>query len=288
MPKPLPLVVIVGPTASGKSSLALELAERFSGEIISADSRAIYKGMDIGTAKPTSEEQARVPHWGLDLVEPGELFTAADFQAYAVKKIEEIRGRGHVPILVGGTGLYIDAVVFDYQFGLPANEAFRGQLAQLPLAALHNYCVEHNIPLPENSQNRRYVIRAIERSGHRLQRREQPISSSVIVGIATDRAVLRSRIEARVEHMFDDGVVEEATRLGNLYGWENEAMTGTIYRSVYEYLQQSITLQEAKQRCIHADWHLAKRQLTWLRRNPFIRWLPLEQAAQFLTAALAE
>lgn len=112
-----PLVVIVGPTASGKTALAIELAEMYGGEIICADSRTVYQGMDIGTAKPTSEEQARVPHWGLDLVQPDEHFTVADFQAYAYAKIAEIRERGHIPLLVGGTGLYVDSVLFNFSFG---------------------------------------------------------------------------------------------------------------------------------------------------------------------------
>jgi tRNA dimethylallyltransferase len=106
----LPLVVIVGPTASGKTGLAVALARQFGGEVISADSRAIYKHMDIGTAKPSIDERAGVPHWGLDLVEPGESFSAADFKEYTLRKNEEIRARGHVPFLVGGTGLNVDAV----------------------------------------------------------------------------------------------------------------------------------------------------------------------------------
>lgn len=114
-PEP-PLIVIVGPTASGKTSVAIELAKRLDGEIICADSRTVYKGMDIGTAKPTAEERAIVPHWGLDLVGPNERFTAADFKDYAVQKIAEIRARGHIPFIVGGTGLYIDSVVFDFDF----------------------------------------------------------------------------------------------------------------------------------------------------------------------------
>ena len=129
-----PLVVVVGPTASGKSALAIELAEQFNGEIICADSRTVYKYMDIGTTKPSLEDRARVPHFGLDLVEPGERFTAADFQEYANEKITEIRQRGHIPFLVGGTGLYVDGVVFDYEF-LPADEALRAKLEKLTLRA---------------------------------------------------------------------------------------------------------------------------------------------------------
>lgn len=284
----LPLVVIVGPTASGKTGLAIELAERFGGEIISADSRAIYTGMDIGTAKPTDAQRARVPHWGIDLVRPGERFTAADFKAYATQKINEIRARGRVPFLVGGTGLYVDAVLYDFQFAPPPDESLRQRLMLKPLAELHEYCAKNNIPLPENSHNKRYVIRAIERGGQSLQRRSEPISTSIIVGIATDREVLRSRIVERIEHMFDDGIVEEATRLGEMYGWQSEAMTGNIYPVVYEYLQHRLSYNEMKTRVVTLDWRLAKRQLTWLKRNPHIEWLPLHEARNYLVQRLAK
>jgi tRNA dimethylallyltransferase len=137
--KQLPLIVIVGPTASGKTSLAVQLAKKYDGEIICADSRTIYKGMDIGTAKPTLAERAVVLHWGLDLVEPGELFSAADFKRYADQKIEEIRNRGHVPFLVGGSGLYVDAVVFDYAFGVKADPSKRQMLEDWTVEELQNY-----------------------------------------------------------------------------------------------------------------------------------------------------
>ena len=135
----LPLIVIAGPTASGKTALAVRLAERFGGEIICADSRTIYRGMDIGTAKPTRDERASVPHWGLDLVEPGERFTVATFKAYAEQKIAEIRERGNIPFLVGGTGLYIDAIVFDFAFAGEANEVLREQLEQMNVQELQKY-----------------------------------------------------------------------------------------------------------------------------------------------------
>ncbi|OYW84146.1 tRNA dimethylallyltransferase, partial [Candidatus Saccharibacteria bacterium 32-49-10] len=151
----LPLIIIVGPTASGKTALAIELAEEFHGEIICADSRTIYKNMNIGTAKPTQAEQDRVSHWAIDIVPPGERFTAADFKEYALEKIDEIRRHGHVPFLVGGTGLYIDAVIFDYKFGADANMSLRQQLNEKSVSELQSYCREHNIPLPENHLNKR-------------------------------------------------------------------------------------------------------------------------------------
>lgn len=283
----LPLVVIVGPTASGKSTVAIELAEQYNGEIIAADSRTIYKDMDIGTAKPSKGDQARVPHWGLDLISPIEPFSAADFKSYAVQKIEEIRERGHVPFLVGGTGLYVDSVVFDYQFGPAADPEKRAKLEQMSLEALHNYCIQYNIPLPENRQNKRYVIRAIEQKGISNKRLESPIENCIIVGITTDREQLRERIHVRSEQLFEDGVALEAKKLGDTYGWESEAMTGNIYRLARQYLNNEITESEFKQKNETTDWQLAKRQLTWMKRNRFIHWLPLDEVKNYIAQRLA-
>lgn len=282
-----PLVVIAGPTASGKSNVAIELAEQYGGEIICADSRTIYRYMDIGTAKPSPEDQARVPHWGLDLVEPGELFTAADFKAYAVQKIAEIRSRGHIPFLVGGTGLYIDSIIFDYTFGPVAEPAWRTELEAMSIETLHKYCIQHNITLPQNKQNKRYVIRAIEQKGISTKRLDTPIDNCIIVGITTDRTQLRTRIESRSEQLFDDGMVEEAKMLGEKYGWDSEAMTGNIYRLAHRFLDGEMTETELKSKFVTADWQLAKRQLTWLKRNKFITWCSLDEVKKYIAGALA-
>jgi tRNA dimethylallyltransferase len=286
--KSLPLVVIVGPTASGKTSAAIKLAKEANGEIICADSRTIYKGMDIGTAKPTLEEQAGVPHWGLDLVKPGDYFTAADFKQYAEAKITDIRARGRIPFLVGGTGLYIDAVLFDYQFGPAADSERRAYLEMMSLGALRSYCLKNNIKLPENDMNKRYVIRAIEQQGISAERREQPIANSIIVGITTEREILRERITQRAEQIFDSDVVEEATLLGEKYGWESEAMTGNIYPLIHSYLEGRTTFLEMKDKFTTLDWRLAKRQLTWLRRNKFIKWMPLSEVYGYVSGLLAK
>lgn len=283
-----PLVVIVGPTASGKTALAIKLAAACNGEIICADSRTVYKGLNIGTAKPTPAERARVPHWGLDVVEPNETFTAADFKRYAVRKISEIRARGRVPFLVGGTGLYIDAVIFNYAFGPPADQTYRQKLEQMNISELHTYCLKNNITLPDNYQNKRYVIRAIERNDTKIKRKLSILANTIIVGITTDKGLLRQRIKARSEQIFDDNVVNEATLLGKNYGWNNEAMTGNIYKIVRQHLSGELSLIEAKAKFTTLDWQLAKRQLTWFKRNPYIWWGELTEAERYITRRLVK
>lgn len=282
----LPLVVIVGPTASGKSATAMRIAEEFNGEIICADSRTIYKGMDIGTAKPSKEDQARVPHWGLDLVEPGESFTAADFKYYAQQKVMEIRQRGHLPMIVGGTGLYVDGLIFDYEF-IPIDHKMREKLELLSLDELLAYCADNNVTLPENQRNRRHLIGAIARKNISVKRLNEPIPNSLVVGITTNRDELRARIDARAEQLFETGMVEEAIMLGKKYGWDSEAMTGNIYRLVKQYLDEDFDKEELKQRFVISDWQLAKRQLTWLKRNRFIHWKSLDDAYSYIKEQLA-
>ena len=282
----LPLIVIAGPTASGKTALAVRLAERFGGEIICADSRTIYRGMDIGTAKPTRDERANVPHWGLDLVEPGGRFTVADFKAYAEQKIAEIRERGNVPFLVGGTGLYIDAIVFDFAFAGEANEVLRKQLERMNIQELQKYCENNNIKLPENDHNKRYLIRAIERKNVTVKRRETPIDNTIVVGITTNRETLRTRIALRSEQLFANNVVEEATILSKKYSWDSEAMTGNVYPLVRKYIAGELDETGLRREFEISDWRLAKRQMTWLRRNPYIMWGTIEASEHYLSRIL--
>ena len=286
--KELPLVAICGPTASGKTGLAIRLAREFDGEVISADSRAIYRDLDIGTAKPSMEERRGVPHWGVDLVAPGELFSAADFKSYAVEKIEEIRRRGRVPILVGGTGLYMDSVLFDYAFPPRPDEDARSKLEARTLEELQQYCRTHNISLPENAKNKRYVINTILRHGTASTRRSKPIKNCIIVGITTDKELLRKRIEQRAEQITGEDVRVEAERAGRKYGWDSEAMTANIYPLMKQYIDGRLSLEELKRSFIVLDWRLAKRQLTWLRRNEYIKWLSLDQAYTYCARALVK
>jgi tRNA dimethylallyltransferase len=286
-PVDLPLVIIVGPTASGKSTLAIEVAKNFSGEIICADSRTVYRGMDIGTAKPSRAEQIGIPHWGLDIVSPDSHFTVADFKKYADKKIDEIKKRKHIPILVGGTGLYVDAVLFNYQFGSERDEEMRTKLQRLSIAELHQYSIEHNINLPENEKNRRYVIRSIENAGNNIERSSEPRYKNIIVGITTDKIMLRHRIESRIEQQLENGVINEAISLSDKYGWNLESMKSNIYKTIRLYIEGHIKLDDFRMKSATADWRLAKRQLTWLKRNPFIQWLSIEDASAYITEQLA-
>lgn len=282
-----PLVVITGPTASGKTSLAIDLAKRYGGEIICADSRTIYRGMDIGTAKPTVEERRGVPHWGLDLVDPGESFSAAQFKAYAEQKITEIRQRSRLPFLVGGTGLYVDAVIFDFQFGSQADERLRQTLADMSVEELQNHCHKNNIELPENKKNKRYLIRKIEQNGAKIRGSIAPRDDCIVVGITTNKKELRTKIEFRAEQIFENNVVEEAIALGEKYGWQSEAMTGNIYPIIYRYIQGDIDEVELRRQFVLSDWHLVKRQLTWLRRNPYLLWGDIQAIEHYLSQLLA-
>lgn len=285
--KTLPLVVIMGPTASGKTSIAIKLAKQLGGEIICADSRTVYKGMDIGTAKPTNSEREEVPHWGLDLINPGEYYSAAEFKNYADQKIADIRQRGHIPFLVGGTGLYIDSVVFDFKFSIPADSRLRLELQQMSLDELHEYCRKKGITLPENYKNKRYVIRAIETDGVINEKSKRLACNSSVVGITTEKDVLVGRIASRIDKMLSDGVIEEAERLGEKYGWECDVLKSGIYGLVHQFLGSSISLEELKDQCSISDWHLAKRQITWMKRNKFIQWMPLSGVEKYITNQLA-
>jgi tRNA dimethylallyltransferase len=232
------IIVIVGATASGKTGLGVRLAKKWNGEVISADSRAIYKGMNIGTAKPTAKEQKGVEHWGLDLVEPSERFTVADFQEYALKKIGEIRAHGKQPFVVGGTGLYVDALIYDYHFN----------------SVVKNTCSDRN----------------------------EMNTDFIVVGVKWGREELCARIEKRVNTIFEQEIVDETTRLAEAYGWENQAMKSNIYPIIWRMLQGDITKNQAKQLAVLEDWHLAKRQMTWFKRNHEIHWLSLTEAEHFV------
>ena len=267
-----PLVVIVGETASGKTAAGIKIAQEIGGEIICADSRTVYKQMNIGTAKPTTEERKAVPHHLLDVVEPNEKFSAAEFKRLAEKCIQEIAERGKIPIVVGGTGLYIDALLYNFQFKDKPDAAYRTQLLQMSDDELTTLLHTKNIDVSKlNTKNRRHVIRAIERGGE-VPSNTELRKDTIILGLRLEREELRKRITARVEQMFEDGFLDEVKLLVDQYGWDVEAMSGIGYRVAREYFEGSASEQEVKQAFVQRDLSLAKRQRTWFKRNPHTLW----------------
>lgn len=274
------LVVIVGPTASGKSDLALHIAQEFNGEIIAADSRTVYKGMNIGTAKPVKKAQSKVKHWGLDLLKPGQRFTAYQFKKYAKKVILDIQGRGKLPILVGGTGLYIDSVIFDFGFSQDVDLAKRKKLETLNIETLQDFIREMSLPMPFNFKNPRHLIRTIESKGQVGARKKHLPKEVLLVGILPADIVLKNWIDQRAEQIFADGVLNETKQLVRKYGKKAIAKTGGIaYKICMEVLVKEITEAEAIERFKKADWQYARRQKTWFKRNKFIEWLESTEQA---------
>ncbi len=241
-----PTIIILGPTGSGKTGVSIKIAKELNGEVISADSRAIYKGMDIGTAKPTKEEMDGIPHYGLDLVEPGERFTVSDWKKYAEDKIADIKARGKVPIIAGGTGLYIDSLIFDYQFKGPTGAKI-GDFEQ-------KSCSD----------------------------RKEVKGNYLLVGIKWGTEELRARLRQRIDQMFCPELYYETKALVQKYGWGSGAMKSDIYEYAWKYLNHDLTLDEAKEQCFYEDWHLARRQMTWFRRNKQIIWLSLEEVYPYV------
>jgi tRNA dimethylallyltransferase len=268
-----PLVVIVGETASGKSALALELAERFDGELICGDSWTVYKGFDIGTAKPTPEERARVPHHLLDVADPAVGFSAALFQRLAKQAMDDIAARGKVAILVGGTGLYIDSVLYDYSFLPPSDPSQRAELNALSLEELLQKAEAMELDTSGiDLRNKRRVIRLIENNGKRPS--HQPLrENTLLLGVKRPLDELQARIMERIDTMVQQGFPAEVQQLGERYGWNCEPMRAPGYRAFADYVQSHISLQDAKDRFRQNDLQLAKKQRTWFKRNDSIQWV---------------
>jgi tRNA dimethylallyltransferase len=278
-----PLIAIVGETGSGKSALGLHLAERFGGEIVCADSRTVYKGMDIGTAKPTAEERAAVPHHLLDVVEPDQPFNAAQFKELAVASIDDIHGRKKLPLLVGGTGLYIDAVIFDYAFLPPHAPDERDALAGKSVDELQAILKERGIALPENARNPRHLIRAIETNGAvAVKKGLRP--DTLVLGMKRSRDDLERRIAERVDAMVAAVLVDEVRRLVGLFGENHEAFRTPGYTAFVRCLHGELTIEQAKSEFVRSDLDLAKRQRTWFRRNKYIQWIETTDEAVKIVA----
>jgi tRNA dimethylallyltransferase len=281
-----PLIVILGPTASGKSAMALALAEQFEGEIIAADSRTVYKGMDIGTAKPTFAERQRVPHHLIDVAFPDERFTVSDFKRMANEAIRTVGNRGHIPFLVGGSGLYIDAVIYDFGFRKEATLERRSELEKLSVLELQAALRKLRLPLPTNAQNPRHLVRALETEGE-VSKRGELRRRTLVIGLDVDAERLRTRVTGRVDTMVANGLVGEVRRLSTRYGWATPALQATGYRAFRSYIEGEATLEEAKAKFVQNDMRYAKRQKTWFKRNKSIHWISkTEDAVDLITTFL--
>jgi tRNA dimethylallyltransferase len=301
---PSSLVVIVGPTAAGKTALSVELAVALGGEIVSADSRQIYCGMDIGTAKATPEQRVRVPHHLLDVVTPDAVLTLAEYQRRAYAAIDEILARGRLPILVGGTGQYIHAVVEGWSIPAVApRPELRAELEEKAQAegavALHGWLAKLDSAAASHIdyRNVRRVIRALEvclATGQpisELQSKNPPAYRIKQFGVMRPRPELYARIDARVDRMLEDGLLEEVRRLVAAgYGWELPAMSGLGYRQIGQYLRDEVTLAEAVALIKKQTRRFVHQQQTWFRADdPAIHWLesggePLAEMVSLLVA----
>jgi tRNA dimethylallyltransferase len=248
----------VGATGSGKTGASIAIAKKIGGEIISADSRTVYKGLDVGTAKPSLLERAGVPHFGFDLVEPNDRFTVKDWKDYAESAIADIEGRGKTPMVVGGTGLYIDALIFDYKFKVLGKgyDAKRGE------------CIK-NLNGKKGSLG--------QDNFEEYPDRQNMLPKYKVFGIWWESEELKKRLFERADKMFNDELYAETERLVKIYGFENKAMTSDVYQFAWQYMQGMLSREEAVRLNAIDDWHLAKRQMTWFKRNKNILWLPLEK-----------
>jgi len=290
------LVAIVGPTAVGKSQLALHLAQTFHGEIVSADSRQVYRYMDIGTAKPSPEELSLVPHHLIDIVNPDEDFSLAQYQHLATQAIADIGQRHKLPILVGGSGLYIRAVLEGWQVpSVPPDPKFRRRLedkaAKIGAERLYQELVRADAVAAQqiDPRNIRRVIRALEVLKHTdapLSRQKQALSCpTLIIGLTIDRAELYRRVDSRVDEMIQRGLVEEVKKLIAMgYDLSLPAMSGIGYRQIGQYLKGELTLEAAIEQIKTESHRLVRHQYNWFcLKDDRIRWFE-EKAKSEITA----
>jgi len=287
------VIVIIGPTASGKTKISIELAKRINGEIISADSMQIYKYMDIGTAKASAEEMDGIKHYLIDEVYPDEEFSVARFKELAQKYIDEILKKGKIPIVVGGTGLYIDSLIYNINFSETVCDwSFREQLKKEAEEKgneyLHNMLREVDPKAAEkiHPNNVKRVIRALEVhkfSGVKISqqqeesRKEPPKYNFIIFGLRMNRDTLYERINRRVDKMLEMGLVDEVRHLVELgYDKSTIAMQGLGYKEILAYLRGEITLDEAIYILKRDTRHYAKRQITWFKRIEGVNWIDID------------
>lgn len=283
------VIVICGPTASGKTALSINLAKQINGEVISADSMQIYKEMDIGTAKPTKQEMENIKHYLIDCVSPDQRFSVAEYKKEATLAIEEILQKGKVPIIVGGTGLYIDSLVYGIEYNeMQVDLEYREELEKIAeekgLEYLYNKAKEiDNDAMQKISVNdKKRIFRVLEvyrstgktKTELEKESRQKDVKYDFkIFAIDMDRQVLYDRINKRVDIMISSGLVEEVKSIISKYPCMPTAMQGLGYKEVVEYLEEKCTKEEMVEKIKQESRRYAKRQLTWFRRNKNILWL---------------
>lgn len=295
--KKQPLIVVVGPTASGKTALAVEIAKKFNGEIISADSMQIYKGMSIATAKPTVEEMQGIKHYLIDFLDPEEDFSVADYVKLAKKTIEEISSKGKIPVIAGGTGLYVHSLIDNIKFDdTCSNTKIRDELYNVAKEKGNHYLWEELNKIDpitaskvhENNLSR--VVRAIEVyretgvpiSQHKINsRREETPYEFIIIGLTfSDRKKLYERIEKRVDIMAENGMIEEAREIYNSHKLST-AHQAIGYKELIPYFENIDTLENCLDKIKLETRHYAKRQLTWFRRDERINWFEIDKFVNY-------
>ena len=283
------IIAIIGPTAVGKTALSFKLAERFQTELVSADAYQVYKGMDIGTAKATKDELATYRHHLIDIIEPNEDFSAAAFQEAARTTIEDLHERGKIPILVGGTGLYVQSLLEGYEFKAKRHSKEERQAASSRIAALSEeelkaYITEKTGYEPpdwhellSNSHRLVRLVGAIEKGDGAAavmpQKAGGPLYHAFVIGLSLPRQVLYERIEKRIDAMIGAGWIDEVQQLlqdGVLP--EAQAMKAIGYKELVLYLDGQLSLEAASELIKKRTRHFAKRQMTWFKRMPYIRW----------------
>jgi tRNA dimethylallyltransferase len=289
-----PVIVLVGPTASGKTNLSIELAKQINGEIISADSMQVYKYMDIGTAKPDSMEMSGIKHYLIDEIPPDEEFSVAKYQELALRYIETVLNKGKMPIIVGGTGLYINSLIYNINFSdttidWELRESLNKEAEEKGNEYLHNKLkeIDHKAASKIHMNNTKRVIRAIEVyegtkkpiSYHQEVSRVKPSSYNfILIGLSMDREKLYERINKRVDIMFEKGLVQEVEKLIELgYDKNSVAMQALGYKEILLYLTGTISLDEAVYIIKRDSRHYAKRQMTWFRKLENIFWINTDE-----------
>lgn len=292
------LFILIGPTAIGKTKVSVELAKILNGEILSADSMQIYKYMDIGTAKIKKEEMEDIPHYLIDIVSPDEEFTVSNYKENAKKIISKINSKGKLPMVVGGTGLYVNSLIYDLNFTkVPSDIRIREELDSLANKYgnefLHSKLEKIDKVSAEKiyANDRKRVIRAIEiykMTGKPMSihnenfRKPNNEYNLTMIGLNMDRKKLYDRINTRVDLMFQEGLIDEVKSLLSMgYTKELVSMKGIGYKEVIMYLDGSITLDESMEMIKKGSRNYAKRQLTWFRRNEMINWINIDDFSDF-------